>query len=89
MVSRYKICLPAYDAIDPLAIAGGGAVPDGAGAEVWGIWALIKCSIVASLSSSEQGWLVKGAGGLVVTVEPVVVTLPGQDIVLRDFVGLW
>ena len=91
MVSRYEIRLPGCDAVDPLAIAGGWGrgAPEEAGAEVWRSWALIKRSIVASLSSSEPGWLVGGAGGLVVTVEPEAVTLPGRDIVSRDFVRLF
>ena len=60
LISGHKICLPGWDAIDSLAIAGGGSVPDEAGAEVGGSWALIKRSIVDSLSSSELGWLVRG-----------------------------
>ena len=66
-----KVCLPEWDAIDPLAIAGGRGVPDGAGAEAGGCRARIKRSNVASLSSSDPGSLV---GGLVVAVEPEVVT---------------
>ena len=91
MVSRHEIRLPGCDAvyIDPLAIAGGWGAPEEAGAEVWRSWPLIKRSIVASLSSSEPVWLVGGAGGSVVTVEPEAVTLPGRDIVSRDFVGLF
>ena len=69
--------------MDPLAVAGGGSAPDEAGAEAGGSWALIKRSIVASLSSSELGWLVRGSEGSVGTVEPEVATVPGRDIVSK------